>query len=312
MGNIRNALSTLAAHPGFGAMRLVGRFAAVRELAVWLQRVGSSRSVAAYMQAEQQRTSEFFHDIDREAIAAALERDGLALGLNLERGAVDAFLEFAARNPVWANRDRALGFQPGRLPAAQAALGRNILIGQYFNVHRNCLVAQRLANDPVLRWIAARYLGTIPRLIGVNLWWSYPTAPTQEELNDAAQMFHYDVDDFKFIKFFFYLTQVAEDSGPHIVIKGTHRRKAFKSSLDRLRLRRYTDQEIADIYRSERIIAIVGPAGTGFAEDTLAIHKGRPPTIGPRLTFQVQFALHDFGNQHDDIDAARLKFIPGT
>jgi hypothetical protein len=310
MANLRRALSTLAAHPGFTAMRLIARFPAARALAVQLRRAGNSRSVAAYMQALQP-TSEFFPGVDRAAIATTLEHDGVALGLNLPRSAVDAFLDFAANNPVWANRDRELGFQPDRLSTAQAALGRNILLGQYFNVRRDFSVAQRLADDPVLRWIAARYLGTMPRLIGVNLWWSYPVVSSAEERNDAAQMFHYDLDDFKFIKFFFYLTNVDEHSGPHVVIKGTHRRKTFTSTLDRLKVRRYTDQEIAAIYPKDRILPIVGPAGTGFAEDTLAIHKGRSPA-NPRLTFHVQFALHDFGNQNDEADAGQLKWIPGT
>jgi hypothetical protein len=292
-------------------MRILGRFAAARELAVRLRRVGNARAAAAYMQTQQQRRSKFFPNVDREAVAATLECDGVAFGLDLRREAVDEFLEFAASNLVWANRDRALGFRPERVQAAQTVLGRNILIGQYFNVLLNCIVAQRLANDPVLRWIATRYLGTIPRLIGVNLWWSYPVTSTTKELDDAAQMFHYDLDDFKFIKFFFYLTTVDEQTGPHIVVKGTHRLKAFKTPLDRLRVRRYTDQEIADMYSSERIISIVGPAGTGFAEDTLAIHKGRAPISGSRLTFQVQFAIHDFRNQHDEVDAGALSLIPG-
>jgi Phytanoyl-CoA dioxygenase (PhyH) len=290
-------------------MRLIARFPAARALAVQLRRAGASRAIDSYMQGLQPE-SELFPDVDRSAIAATLEQDGVALGLKIPRSAVNAFLDFAANNPVWANRDRDLGFRPDRLSAAQAALGRNILIGQYFNVHRDCPIASNLADDPVLRWIAARYLGTIPRLIGVNLWWSYPAVSTAAEREDAAQMFHYDLDDFRFIKFFFYLTDVDDQSGPHVVIKGTHRRKVFTSTLDRLKVRRYTDQEIAAMYPEDQILPIVGPAGTGFAEDTLAIHKGLAPAY-PRLTYQVQFALHDFGNQNDEVDAGQLKWIAG-
>jgi phytanoyl-CoA dioxygenase PhyH len=310
MANIRRALSTLVAHPGFTTMRLVGRFPAVRALAVQVRRAGNSHSIAAYTHSLP-ATSEFFPHVDRAAIAASLERDGVALGLNLPRDVVDAFLHFAANHPVWANRDPALGFHPDRLQKAQAALGRNILLAQYFNVLRECAVARRLADDPVLRWIAAQYLGNIPRLIGANLWWSYPVDASADERNYAAQVFHYDLDDFKFIKFFFYLTDVDEHSGPHVVVKGTHRRKIFTSALDRLKVRRYTDDEIAAMYPADSIVPIVGPAGTGFAEDTLAIHKGRAPA-SPRLTFQVQFALNDFGNQSDEADAGQLQWIPGT
>src|ERR1700690_980162 len=99
MANLRRALSTLAAHPGFTAMRLMARFPAARALAVQLRRAGNSRSVAAYMQALQP-TSGFFPGVDRAAISTTLERDGVALGLNLPRSAVDAFLDFAATNPV--------------------------------------------------------------------------------------------------------------------------------------------------------------------------------------------------------------------
>lgn len=310
MGNLRTALTTLAEHPGFTTMRMIARFPVARTLAVQLRRAGNARIIADYMKSLP-ATSALFPNVDRAAIAGRLEDDGVALGLNLSADVVGEFLSFAASNPVWANRDRALGFRPERLMAAQSALGRNILLGQYFNVRRDCPVANRLAADPVLRWIAGRYLGTIPRFIGVNLWWSYPVAASDEERNSAAQMFHYDLDDFKFVKFFFYLTDVNEDSGPHVVVKGTHRRKTFTSVLDRLMVRRYTDQEIAAMYADDRIIPIVGPAGTGFVEDTLAIHKGRAPA-SPRLTFHVQFALNDFLNQSDEVDAADLKWIPGA
>ena len=308
---IRNALAAFKAHPQFVAMRLLARFDMARALAVRLRRVWRGRSLASYLQAESRRTSDFFPDVDREAVVATLESDGVAFGLNLRsaRGrGVSRILGPPRR--VGEPQPRAGVRTPSALGSAGRA-GRNILLAQYFNVLRDCAVARRIANDPVLRWIAAQYLGTVPRLIGANLWWSYPVASTAEELSDAAQMYHYDLDDFKFVKFFFYLTRVGAGTGPHLVVRGSHRRKVFRRSVDRLLVRRYTDQEIADLYPGEQIIAIVGPPGTGFAEDTLAIHKGMAPSDGSRLTFQVQFAIHDFGNQSDEADAASLKLIPG-
>ena len=157
--------------------------------------------------------------------------------------------------------------------------------------------------------IAARYLGTVPKLVGVALWWSYPEQADSGSRNRAAQMFHFDLDDFKFIKFFFYLTHVDSTGGPHVIVRATHRDKRNLMRGDALRVRRYSDEEVETTYGKERVVSITGPAGTGFIEDTLCIHKGAPPLSRTRLVFQVQYALNDFGNQHDDIDQSKLASI---
>jgi hypothetical protein len=75
-------------------------------------------------------------------------------------------------------------------------------------------------------------------------------------------LFHRDVDDFSFVKFFFYLTNVGASDGPHVCVLGSHRRAPVLSWRDRLTLRRYTD------------------------EDTTCVHKGTTPTGNPRLLLQ--------------------------
>jgi hypothetical protein len=64
-------------------------------------------------------------------------------------------------------------------------------------------------------------------------------------------------------------------------------------------IRRYTDEEISSEHPANRVVEICAPAGTGFAEDTLCIHKGLTPTRTPRLLLQVQYALFDYGVMHD-------------
>jgi hypothetical protein len=79
--------------------------------------------------------------------------------------------------------------------------------------------------------------------------------------------------------------------------------------LVRSRVRRYRDAEIELTYPRNRILEICGPAGTGFAENTLCIHKGQSPTSEDRLILQLQFALFDYGVMHDRRDSALLGFI---
>jgi hypothetical protein len=59
----------------------------------------------------------------------------------------------------------------------------------------------------------------------------------------------------------------------------------------------------------DNIVTITGPAGTGFAEDTLCIHKGQSPTARERLILQFQYAFNDWGIQHDDRDPAEFRMI---
>ena len=78
---------------------------------------------------------------------------------------------------------------------------------------------------------------------------------------------------------------------------------------DQWNLRRYTDAEIDRSYAPERIVEISGPAGTGFAENTLCVHKGRTPTGQARLLLQLQYALFDYGVMHDRWEASALRML---
>jgi hypothetical protein len=303
-----NILQQFAAYPGFVLMRTVARFECLRSVIVFVVRK-LRHPVGSYLVSLGRRRSQFFADVDPVAVAVNVERDGFAVGLSLSPRVVSELCTFAATNCCFANRDPRLGFLPARIEQARAIIGRRFLLAHYFNVRRQSPLIARLTKDPVLLEVAARYLGTAPKLVGVSLWWSYPEAADAGARSTAAQMFHYDLDDFKFIKFFFYLTDVDTTSGPHVIVRATHRHKQRVRLRDVLAVRRYTDQEVLAAYGQDRIATITGPAGTGFAEDTLCIHKGDPPTERERLLLQVQFALNDFGNQHDHIDDSKLATI---
>jgi hypothetical protein len=308
MCNFAVVLSTFLKYPGFVLMRSIARFEVIRNLAVHAQTL-MRQPLDRYVAQLRERTSEFFTMADPAAFAEALDRDGFSLGLSLSAATVRDLVEYALANHCWADRDPAHGFSPGRIEQARQKLGRRFLLAQYFNTRQRCPLIARLVEDPVLLEIAARYLGTVPKLVGVGLWWSYAEEADAHARNRAAQMIHFDLDDFKFVKFFFYLTDVDSTAGPHVIVRATHRDKSPIRRGEAIRIRRYSDEEVETAFGKDRIVSIMGPAGTGFVEDTLCLHKGAVPTARSRLLLQVQYALNDFHNQNDELDESRLALI---
>jgi len=144
---------------------------------------------------------------------------------------------------------------------------------------------QRLVADPSLRAFAGRYLACDPVNDLVTMWWSAAVTGTADR-STAAQQFHADLDRLRFVKFFAYLTDVGRDQGPHVYVRGSHRRRPTALRADR----RFTDDEVQARFPARDLVSIEGPAGTVFAADTSGLHKGLPLSDGHRLVVQVEFA----------------------
>ena len=132
---------------------------------------------------------------------------------------------------------------------------------------------------PVLR-LAAAYLGCIPTLSGLSAYWSLPGAAPAL----YTQQFHRDLDDWRFVKLFVYLTDVDHDAGPHAYVRQSHLSPA------RLRASPYSQQAV-DRYGRDKVLTMLGPRGTAFIADTYGIHAGTVPTRQPRLLLQAQYSL---------------------
>ena len=247
-----------------------------------------------------------FSDVDRKAFYRELENDGVAFGLTLRPETVQGIADYAAQNPVYADRNENRGFVYSEREAAEKKLGKPILVAQYFNTTKDCPEIAALARDPFLNWVAAMYIGSVPTFVGANLWWTSPVDASDEERSAHAHFFHRDVDDFRFFKFFFYITDVKDGEGAHVCVRGSHKNPPQLKRGDRWNIRRYTDDEISGYYPADDILEITGRAGIGFAEDTLCIHKGSTPKAEPRLLLQIQFALFDYGAMHDNRDPSAL------
>jgi Phytanoyl-CoA dioxygenase (PhyH) len=154
---------------------------------------------------------------------------------------------------------------------------------QHNNSYQQNSTIQKLAHDHQMLNIAKSYLGTYPQIKSVTIWWSFP--PNNAKPNHEYG-FHYDIDAYKFIKFFIYLVDVDENCGPHSIISGTHKSK----NLFEKRNRRLTDEDVKNRYDKNSIITMIGKAGEGFLEDTFTYHKGTTPKK-PRLMLQVEYTL---------------------
>ena len=297
--------------PGYTLMRGLGRFATARWMVVAAHRLTHARRLRNLLaDCEARLGDSLFAMQDRERFLRELDIQGLALGLRLPPHAVEAIARFAQQAECHADRVETHGFTVARREQAQARLGKPILLAQFFNAAARCPVIGQVAQDPLLQWLAARYLGAVPRMVGVNLWWTFPVQAREEDRDRHAHLFHRDVDDFRFLKFFFYVTDVEPDDGAHVCVVGSQGRPPARSWADRWMLRRYADEEVAAAYPPSSVVEICGPAGTGFGENTFCIHKGRTPTRAPRLLLQVQFALLDYGVMHDRRAPEALRPLP--
>jgi hypothetical protein len=168
------------------------------------------------------------------------------------------------------------------------------------NVADQLPVVNELSRDPFLLNVSAEYLRAPPKLVGVNLWWTFPVEASHEDKMKHAHYFHYDLDDVKFIKFFFYLTDVGLDDGPHVYVEKSNRLIRYKNSI--LRSRRFSDDEVVFAYGKDAIKVVTGKAGTSLIEDTITLHKGTTSIKNPRLILQFQYAINDYGQMHDTLN----------
>lgn len=296
--------------PRFTLMRGVARFSAPRQvLASTLGLPGRLRLKSWEGVARSRGAESLVPDVDIRQAVTDLDADGIALGFVLPPTVVSEIVHFAQTHPCFADRQADRGFMVKDHESAQRAIGKSVLLAQYFNTESTCPAVERLARDPALNIVAARFLRSVPRFVGANLWWTFPVDASEEDRHRHAHLFHRDVDDFRFLKFFFYLTDVEPGEGAHVCVRGSHRAPPYLQPFDRWKLRRYTDAEIAGAYASSDILEITGKAGTGFAENTLCVHKGRTPRMAPRLLLQLQFALFDYGVMHDRRDPGSLRLI---
>jgi hypothetical protein len=150
-------------------------------------------------------------------------------------------------------------------------------------------IVQRLFSDPSITAVADAYLRCDSMQTDVGMWQSLVFGP--ETRSVSSQLFHGDRDHLQFVKFFVYLTDVTSGTGPHVFVRGSHRRRPLQLRRDV----RFSDEEVAVHYPAGDVVEVLGPRGTIIAVDTSGLHKGKPPETGTRWIFELEFASSLFG-----------------
>lgn len=261
------------------------RFAPLHSLLYYSQRIVTRpalrrmvvRALSGALRARQGSGKELYANTAQEQTALAdLCGSGYApLGNLLDSAQCDDIKDYL-KNKVLFDRDR----HRASFTLMQAPAG--VRVADY---HLRDVIAcphiLALANSPALLGLAARYMDCKPTISALGLRWSFPV----EGDCSALQAFHRDSEDWRYLKVLVYLTDVDLDAGPHVYLHGSHLTQAP------MRLRFYSDTEIASTYGAEKLLTAIGSRGFCFAVDTAGIHKGTAPARQPRLMLQIQYSL---------------------
>ncbi|HYC02044.1 MAG TPA: hypothetical protein VED40_02055 [Azospirillaceae bacterium] len=276
-------MATFARDPGWLPMFLLGRLLPVRRaIKLWP------------VPAVHPGTGESLVALERGIADAstALERDGIATGLRLKAETLQAIRAFAASAPCYAAADpaRPVRVPEGHLSGPPPGLGGS-LIADYREGIAACPAISGLWSDPLLLSIATRYLRRPAVLKRSRLWWTFSglAADQEERSTFSIDHFHYDLDDWLCLKFFFYISDVDADAGPHAFIRGSQSRRRLSHQLTMFK--GHSQESLAGLYAPEDFLVLTGPAGTGFAEDPYGFHTGTSPVRRNRLMLEVEYGM---------------------
>ncbi|MGC2404743.1 MAG: phytanoyl-CoA dioxygenase family protein [Acidobacteriaceae bacterium] len=237
-------------------------------------------------------------NIDIDDAVRNIRQRGFYPGLQLRPEVTEQLLTFSSMATCYADGKSDVPFLLADKSIVEQQSGLRFKLGRYNHALQASPVLKALASDPQLVTIARKYLKADPVLIGARMWWSFSGPADVKAQKEAGQGFHYDLDGYRAIAFFFYLTDVGHANGPHIYVRGTHAKKALKHIVTIHKGR--SDDEIDHHYGRESQVVCCGPAGTGFAEDIFGFHKGQHPESGERLLVQLRYGLRDYGTGLDD------------
>ena len=177
-----------------------------------------------------------------------------------------------------------------------------------YPVDSNFLINQKIIQQIILKDeifdIGLKYFGTEPLFDHVAL--SISTNFKKEPDKEAAQLYHFDLDKPKWLKFLTYVNDVGIDNGPHCFIKKTHKNNAIPFSLRSKGYIRIDDQNnnLKNMINNE--IKITGKAGTSIIEDTKGLHKGLVVKSGYRILLNIQINSSMFGSPSKKVNFNKI------
>lgn len=240
--------------------------------------------LAALIAARRPRTPGFYPSLEARDWCRTLETDGITPLLPPIDPAIVASLRSYFENTPCQDPFRPhLGwFRPDSPPSPESNMG-------YHGVDQILRAPHVLAlfNDPQVLETAELYLGCKPILDNIGCWWSWGGESFGgREAAKGTQRHHRDLDSLRGFKLFFYLTDVDEDGGPHIFVKGSHRSRLLSTG------RALSDAQVEAAFGTAGTVTMTGAAGSRFLGDTYGVHKGALPRRGRRLLLTAQYNIN--------------------
>jgi hypothetical protein len=132
--------------------------------------------------------------------------------------------------------------------------------------------------------VVTSYIGQLPRLYNLNLWWTPPNQTQQ-----GSQLYHYDHRDSRQAKLFLNVNDVTEASGPLHFLRASDSLKV--DAKVGYRQGRYTDEEVYSAVPESRVLAATGESGTAYIVDTAScLHYGSRGNSRDRFVMMASFA----------------------
>jgi hypothetical protein len=227
-----------------------------------------------------------------EMIVEEMERDGVSRRVSLSAPDVQAIRDFADSTLCTTRTAPVQSFLVRDLAAVNARRPRDVIAAYYFESVRLCPAIVAIEGDPFLRDLAEAYIGTPPHHIRTRLWWSFPgNRVSDADLHAAAQnKYHFDLNGFRTVKFFFYITDVDAGAGPHAYVAGSHRHRRLRHQYTLMV--GHEERELRDYYGDDQFVEVTGKAGTGFVEDPFLFHVGTSCRDRSRLLLEIEFGPH--------------------
>lgn len=258
--------------PGFRALRAF-LYYAQRMATAPLVRRAMSALIAAVVRTRQGGAVTWPRDATCRRVLADLRTEGIArLPPLLSEVEIARFADYFAGQEVVGPDGRSIAVQ--NLPADTAAAGYSL------ETVLACPGLLSVLNSPRVLRIASDYLGCKPTLSSLGVRWTFPG---QRQVV-RFQEYHRDVDDWRFLKLFIYLSAVDEDAA-HTFVQGSHV-KGFRPIA-----KAYTQDELDARFGARKLASISGPRGTTFMADTLGVHRAGRPRERGRLVLQAQYSL---------------------
>jgi len=209
--------------------------------------------------------------IDTEKAIKFLKEDGIFHNISLNKGVAESINSFFLKNSYFNfNRDK-----NKKIKFSEKERFEGLYILSLMNPHLENKICNDIAYNKDLIKVIQEYFGGIkPILEWSQIYWSFPLINKDGSYSEPPNNeygFHYDIDGFKFLKVFFYLSNVDENCGPHTFVKKSGEKNYFKL------INRRADDEIIKNKYSNNIIKLTGEIGQGFIEDTSFYHKGEYP-----------------------------------